>query len=300
MARTPSFQFYPADWFGNAKLRRCSDAARGAWIDVLCILHDADEYGIVRWPLGDLARAAGVRPRLLKELLEKGVLKGTDGAFDGYEFRPRHSGKDGEPVQLIDKCTGPVWFCSRFVRDEYIRKKRGQSTQFTSENQPPKAKPKGGIGTREGDGPSSASSTSSSTQDGRSQGEKKKRKEKGDFSFPSSLDTEAFRTAWAEFMEYRREKKKSRFARATLVLKFAEFAAWGEAKAIQAIRNTIANGWDGVFEPKGEVPAVAGKIGTYGPDGNFICGDGLDDLSARIKREQRTNPAAFGIVGGAA
>lgn len=296
MARTPSFQFYPSDWFGNAKLRRCSDAARGAWIDVLCILHDADEYGIVRWPLGDLARAAGVQPRLLKELLEKGVLKGTDGTFDGYEFRPRHSGKDGDPVQLIDKCTGPVWFCSRFVRDEYIRKKRGQSTQFTSDNQPPKAKPKGGIGTREGDGPSS--STSSSTQDSRSQGEKKKsKKEGGEPPFPKALETDAFRAAWAEFTEYRREKKKPRFASRTIAAKFAEFEAWGEAKAIQAIRNTIANGWDGVFEPKGDVAPAVAKIGTRGPDGNLIHGDGWDAVSAQIKREQHANPERF-VSGG--
>lgn len=137
-------------------------------------------------------------------------------------------------------------------------------------------------------------------EDSKPREKKKSKKEGGDPPFPKALETEAFRAAWAEFTEYRREKKKPRFASRTVAAKFAEFELWGEAKAIQAIRNTIANGWDGVFEPKGDVPAVAGKIGTYGPDGNFICGDGLDDLSARIKREQRTNPAAFGIVGGAA
>jgi hypothetical protein len=48
----PSLQFYPADWMANRNLRRCSLAARGAWMDVLCVLHDSeDEYGLVRRPL---------------------------------------------------------------------------------------------------------------------------------------------------------------------------------------------------------------------------------------------------------
>src|SRR5262245_13474156 len=96
--KRPSFQFYPADWRNNAKLRRCSEAARGAWMDVLCLLHDSDEYGMCRWPLADLARAAGVQAKLLRELIDKGVLKGADGDHGAYIYTPRHAGQDGEPV----------------------------------------------------------------------------------------------------------------------------------------------------------------------------------------------------------
>lgn len=42
----PSFQFYPGDWRKNANLNRCSHAARGVWVDVLCVLHDSDEWAI--------------------------------------------------------------------------------------------------------------------------------------------------------------------------------------------------------------------------------------------------------------
>ena len=50
--KRPSFQFYVADWRLDQKLRRCSPAARGVWIDILCLLHDSDEqYGVLRWPL---------------------------------------------------------------------------------------------------------------------------------------------------------------------------------------------------------------------------------------------------------
>lgn len=158
--KRPSFQFYPADWKGNAKLRRCSEAARGAWMDILCILHDSDEYGVCRWPLADLARAAGVAIKLARELAEKLVLKGADRGAEPFVFTPTHAGKAGEPVTLVDPSTGPCWYSSRFVRDEWVRQRRGAATQFTTDNQPPKDTPKHTIGERQGDGPSSTSPSS--------------------------------------------------------------------------------------------------------------------------------------------
>ena len=136
--KRPSFQFYPADWRSNAKLRRCSEAARGAWMDVLCVLHDSDEYGVVRYPLTELARAAGVPLRLLKELAAKDVLKGADANSPAYVFAPFHAGKAGQEVTLVEASDGPCWYSTRFVRDEHVRQKRGGGTRFTEENQPPR------------------------------------------------------------------------------------------------------------------------------------------------------------------
>lgn len=165
--KRPSFQFYPGDWRANANLRRCSPAARGAWVDVLCVLHDSDEYGVCRWPLIDLANASGVPLKLAQELVSKDVLKGADKGAKPYIYTPRHAGKDGDPVTLVEPLDGPCWYSSRFVRDEYVRLRRGSNTQFTDTNQPPKHKPKHkpkvGIGGRQGDGSSSASSSSSSS-----------------------------------------------------------------------------------------------------------------------------------------
>lgn len=165
--KRPSFQFYPADWKNNSKLRRCSDAARGAWIDVLCLLHDFDEYGVCRWPLDELARAAGVPLKLVKELVLKDVLKGADKDATPYIFTPRHAGKDGETSVLVQANDGPCWYCSRFVRDEWIRQRRGNNTQFTTDNQPPKTEPKvtpmAVIGERQGDGPTSTSTSTLKT-----------------------------------------------------------------------------------------------------------------------------------------
>lgn len=171
--KRPSFQFYTGDWRRNAKLRRCSAAARGVWVDVLCLFHDAEpEYGVLRWPLKDVATAAGASIALVRELVEKGVLKGCDREAPDYVYRPKHAGKIGDPVILVLSEGGPVWYSSRMVRDEWVRQRRGAATQFTSDNQSPKSipkgtpegtpkqTPKGGIGERQGDGPSSSSSSS--------------------------------------------------------------------------------------------------------------------------------------------
>src|SRR5579871_32196 len=165
LVKRPSFQFYPGDWLGNAKLGRCSIAARGAWVQILCVLHDADEYGVARWSLADLARAANVPLKLAKELVSKDVLKGGEGPTSAYVFRPFHAGTLGQPVTLIEACAGPLWYSSRLVRDEYIRRRRGGRTRFSDENQSgqnhsPKPSPTPHSGDGGGDGPSSPSSSS--------------------------------------------------------------------------------------------------------------------------------------------
>jgi hypothetical protein len=195
--KRPSFQFYPADWKNNSKLRRCSDAARGAWVDVLCLLHDSDEYGACRWPLDEIARAAGVSIKLVRELVTKNVLKGADKGAADFVYTPRHAGKDGEPVTLIVAGDGPCWYCSRFVRDEWVRQRRGQSTQFSTDNQPPKNGPKREpkrspippFGDRPGDGPTSPSTSAIKTNTPiPPEGGSTIRKRSASISFPEYLE----------------------------------------------------------------------------------------------------------------
>lgn len=158
-------QFYPGDWRSNANLRRCTHAERGIWIDVMCLMHDAEEYGILRWPISEIAQAVNCKPAELRALVQKGVLKGGDDRVDAFVHVSRHAGRDGDPVCLIPEQVGPVWYSSRMVRDEYVRTKRGAGTRFGDEPKgAPKPPPKGGIGEGIGGGigygPSSSSSTS--------------------------------------------------------------------------------------------------------------------------------------------
>ena len=164
MTRLPSFQFYPADWRANAKLRSCGAAARGAWIDIMCVLHESDEYGVVRWPLVRLAKAADVRLAYAQELASNGVLRGGDACTEPYIFTPFHAGQYGEPRVLVQPDGKSLWYSPRMVRDHWMRSRRGINTRFSAENPSPKWTPTqrqgDGAGDGAGDGLTSSSSAS--------------------------------------------------------------------------------------------------------------------------------------------
>lgn len=127
--KRPSFQFYPADWSANSNLRRCTHEEKGIWIDVMCLLHDQEEYGVARWPLKEIAQAVGAPVTKIKSLVSKGVLKGADAGqqCEALVFTPTGAGrKKGTPVTLVPTQDGPVWFSSRMVEDEYKRVIRGE------------------------------------------------------------------------------------------------------------------------------------------------------------------------------
>ncbi|MGF6694779.1 hypothetical protein M2318_004868 [Metapseudomonas resinovorans] len=174
--RRPSFQFYPADWRNNAKLRRCSWEARGVWLEVMGLMHDSDKYGVLRWSLKEISQALGAPMKALKELVDKGVIYGAEkGECEPLIFTPISGRKQGPAVELIAAEQGPIWFSPRMVRDEYVRKKKGESSRFGAGNgDGTDPSPKGGIGEWQGDAPkptpshrqgdgSTSSSTSTTT-----------------------------------------------------------------------------------------------------------------------------------------
>lgn len=142
--KRPSFQFYPGDWTANPNLRRCSFAERGIWMELMCLMHDQDEYGVLRWPLKEIAQAIGCKVSDLIALKRKGVLKGADsGSVEPFVYVPRSGRKDGDPVTLVDTQEGPLWYSSRMVKDEYVRTVRGDcNTPKGAPKQPPKHPPK--------------------------------------------------------------------------------------------------------------------------------------------------------------
>lgn len=80
--RRPSFQFYPGDWRRDPALRTCSMAAKGFWMELMCVMHESEEYGylvVAGQPMTpkDLAKLVGETPtfckKMLKELEEKCV-----------------------------------------------------------------------------------------------------------------------------------------------------------------------------------------------------------------------------------
>ena len=81
--KRPAFQFYPGDWSTDIDLHRCSLAAQGLWIKMMCLMHHGEPYGHLQTGGGgiistcELARLAGATvvevAGCLAELNERGV-----------------------------------------------------------------------------------------------------------------------------------------------------------------------------------------------------------------------------------
>lgn len=80
---------------------------------------------------------------------------------------------------------------------------------------------------------SSSSSTSSSSSDN---------------PLPPELDCDEFRKKLSEFRAYRKDRKPHLTASAEAAL-IRKVRSWGAQKAVMALENSMANSWQGVFEP---------------------------------------------------
>jgi hypothetical protein len=242
----PSFQFYPGDWQANSNLRRCTHAEKGVWIDVMCLLHDSEEYGVLRWPLKEIAQAIGASIATLRAIVGKGVLKGADNGQScaACVYVPRSGRREGDPVTLVAEQEGPIWYSSRMVKDEYVRSVRGESSRFQSDDdsaskgapKPPlgdstKASPKPPLG----DGSSSSSSSSSS---------KKQTQRASRFDAHAHLVSLGVdRTIAADWLKTRKGKRLAP-TQTSLDRVAAEAAKAGMSMAA-AVKLACENGWGG-------------------------------------------------------
>jgi hypothetical protein len=69
-------KFYPTDWLGDAALRTCSAAARGLWIDMLCLMDGASPRGHLKLgrkklDMPALSGLVGIPQRRLETLIEE-------------------------------------------------------------------------------------------------------------------------------------------------------------------------------------------------------------------------------------
>jgi len=73
-------------------------------------------------------------------------------------------------------------------------------------------------------------------------------KDNAPWSTPLPFESEAFSNAWKSWIVYRKQMKKP-IIQATMDAQWKSFALWGEQKSIISIELSIANGWQGLFEP---------------------------------------------------
>jgi len=154
--KLPAFQFYPGDWMKDPCVRRLSHRAKGVLIDILCLMHESEERGVlatggVPWSDEDIALAVGGdKAETLAATLEL-TFKGTLGRTLEGALCSRRMVRDEEKRQ---KCSE-------------AGKKGGGNPNFTKDKGESKGGPKGGTkgGTKGPPPPSSQSSSSTSEKE---------------------------------------------------------------------------------------------------------------------------------------
>lgn len=107
--KRPAFQFYPSDWRKDPALSACSLAARGLWIELMCIAHESDAYGYLSingkaMSPAQLARMVGETPALVAKLVA-----------------------ELEDAGVFSRTEEGVIFSRRMVKDEHIRNVRANA-----------------------------------------------------------------------------------------------------------------------------------------------------------------------------
>lgn len=156
--KRPAFQFYPADWRKDPALSICSLAARGLWIELMCIMHEADEYGTLTvngkaMTLQQIARMVGESPAILKKLLDELEDAGVFSRADDGSIYSRRMIRD-ENLRAVRAAGGEAGKSFGQLGAEH-GKKGGRPRKETGVKKPPLEPP-----------PSSSSSSSSSDKTG--------------------------------------------------------------------------------------------------------------------------------------
>lgn len=68
--------------------------------------------------------------------------------------------------------------------------------------------------------------------------------------FPPALDLREFHEAWELWLAYRRERKIAALKPTSIRQQFAELAVWGCERSIAAIKHSIRQNYQGIFEDK--------------------------------------------------
>jgi DNA-binding transcriptional MocR family regulator len=68
-------------------------------------------------------------------------------------------------------------------------------------------------------------------------------------AYNNLAESEAFKAAWADFVQHRKEMKKPMTMTATR-LQLKRLAAWGVSRAVEAIELSVSKGWQSIWEEK--------------------------------------------------
>jgi hypothetical protein len=234
----PWMKFFPRDWMVDERLRGVSLAARGLWMDVLCLMWQSPERGRLidaaggPLPLPRLARTVGEIPDIVASLLDELRAAGVydlDAAGvicsrrmirdEAFRVACSAAGKKGGGNPTLKG--GPKGDAKGSPKvTPKPQRFRDQKTEENTENPP--HPPAGGASTKP-------------------RGE--------DVPIPAALDTPEFRAVWAEWLTHRRERQPAVTQRAAR-MQLNSLAGLAAADAVACVRSSIANDYQGLFPEK--------------------------------------------------
>lgn len=224
----PWFAFYPKDWLADGELRGCSPAARGLWIDLLCLMYGSDERGALisngrPWTVDRIANSVtGFARDLLDVCLD--------------ELEEKHVSSRDDRGALCSR---------RMLREEDIRQKRENAGRKGGLSRASKAQAKSKQ-------TSDSDSISGSVSKGGVGGNAKRdfwedavRAMRG-----AALNTVDFRAAWEKWIEGRRDRKHTVSLRA-LNGHIRQCEEMGHDRAIAALLYSDESNYQRLCEPSG-------------------------------------------------
>ena len=213
MNKSPAFQFYPADYLSDMKVRMLSWASRGLYMDLLCYCW---REGWIPSDSSAIAQLCGCH--------DLAIVEPCLSLFNSHP-------EDAEKLihTRLDKERAKQKEHSDERKSSGIKGAEKRWGKNSSAIKQPLAK----------NGSSSSSSSSTSVK-----------KEPLVFD-PLPFDSEKFKETWNMWLTHKKEIGQ-KMPPTTVNIQLKKCAKWGEDKSILAIENAIAGKWQGLFEPKQE------------------------------------------------
>jgi hypothetical protein len=114
-----------------------------------------------------------------------------------------------------------------------------------------------------------------------------------DLLIPAELETEAFREAWAGWLADRAERRLPKYTARALTLQLRRLAEMGPERAVRAIEWSIAQGYKGIWEEKGESReqgAGSRERGAKSEGGTWGVAKRLEVCEGRLKELRSRSP----------
>lgn len=217
--KLPAMFFYTGDWLKDPQLRRCTHEEKGVYIDMLCLMHECEERGVLAtagsaWSDEEVARAIGGDHQRTLSCVVALVVKG-----------------------VISRNSSGAIYSRRMVRDEQKRQKCSEAGKKGGGN--PTFK-----GVHKGHFKGSSKGIAKGAYEGEIEDEVKRVVSK-EPEYPENLNNPEFISAWESWISvHGKYKPKGR------EFQLKRLSEWGSAKAIAAIKLSIAQEWDGIHPDK--------------------------------------------------